>query len=61
MVVESALQFLNVSWFMCTAPHFVNTVRQHSVEYFAGNIQPESNIPELNGYGCCYRNLCKPL
>jgi hypothetical protein len=45
----------------CTAPHFVNTVRQHFVEYFAGNIQPGLNIPELNGYGGCYRNLCKPL
>lgn len=45
----------------CTAPHFVNTVRQHFVEYFAGNIQPGLNIPELNEYGGCYRNLYKPL
>lgn len=45
----------------CTAPHFVNTVRQHFVEYSAGNIQPGLNILELNEYGGCYRNLCKPL
>jgi chemotaxis protein methyltransferase CheR len=47
--------------FNCTAPHFVNTVRQHFVEYFVGNIQPGLHIPELNEYGCCYRNLYKPL
>ena len=40
----------------CTAPHFVNTVRQHFVEYSAGNIQPGLNILELNEYGGCYTN-----
>jgi hypothetical protein len=41
--VDFLKRFLPLANLLCTAPHFVNTVRQHFVEYLSGNIQPGLN------------------